>query len=337
MNRVLITGSTGMLGSHLVERMMREGVRVRALVRPGSDTQFLQSLAVEQVQFRPTDLGLLRKATEGVQIVFHMAGRLSVGAAFGGGRDAELLYQSDLELTKALLEAALDVGTAKFVYASSTSVYSPDNPTPIDEEAPLHPRSAYSRLKLMSEALIQKYQKKGIKTTVIRPCVVYGPRDRYFMPTVRALVKLPLLPLIDGGRYRQDLVYVGDVVDLIFLAGFSDAASGRVYNAASGDPLPIRRYLEILSNQLGRGPRVFSIKRELAAHLAAPARWYMRWLAPGSESLLTPLGLDYLSRDVFYDMKRAKEELGFQSSIKFPQGLALTLNQEPLALRASSA
>jgi len=329
MTRALVTGATGMLGRQLVEWLLAAGVEVRAFARPSSDLRHLRALPVEIVSGEATDLEAIRHAVTGCRWVYHAAAYFHLGSAFSGQEGFDQYRRANVDFTEALLTASQAAGVARFIYVSSTAVYSLDAPTPIPETAPLIPDSDYGRSKLMAEALVQAYQQRGLATTTVRPCITYGPGDRHFLPAALGLARLPVLPLVEGGSRRLDLVYVGDVVELLWRASQAEAAIGKVYNAASGAAQPLRTLFEDYRALSGSAPRLYSVSLQRFQSLAPLARWYLRKLAPGVELLLSPAGVAYMARDVDYDMSQAKQDLGYTPQFNFRRGLALALRPYP--------
>jgi dihydroflavonol-4-reductase len=223
MTHALVTGATGLLGRHLVDVLVDAGVSVRALVRSSSDTRHLQSRGVALVEGDATDQASLHRATTAMDLVFHVAGYLTAGSPFGANDKAsaeewELYRAINVDFTEAMLDASLHAGCGRFIFVSSSSVYSLEAPVPTPEDAPLQPFSVYGRSKLLAEEKVRTYQEKGLASTIIRPPITYGPGDRYFTPMVLRLARLPILPLINGGRNSVDLVFAGDVAELMWLA-----------------------------------------------------------------------------------------------------------------------
>ena len=325
MTRALVTGATGMLGSHLVERLLTAHVEVRAFVRPTSDTHYLETLPVEIVTANATDRAAIRQAVAGSHWVFHLASDFDAGSAFRTGEGLEKYNEADLHLTEGLLLASQEASVRRLVYASSVSVYSLNAASPIAESAPLDPVSDYGRSKLAAEGRVRAYQQQGLPTVILRPCIIYGPRDRHFLPAALRLAQLPLLPLIDGGRNLIDLVYAGDVAELMWKATQSDAAVGKVYNAASGAPRPLRELLGDYRQLTGRAPRTCAMSAGAFERFARLTHRYWGRYAPGLESLLSPVGVSYMGRDVYYDVSRARSDLDYAPQVNFKQGVALTL------------
>jgi nucleoside-diphosphate-sugar epimerase len=315
-----------MLGRSMVRRLLAAGVAVRAMVRPSSDAADLEASGVQLARVDASDRPAVQRAVEGCQLVFHALGHVKVSSVFTRGGDLEELIRTNVDVTERLLDASLKAGVTRFAYVSSTAVYSQDARVPIAEDAPVAPPSDYGHSKWLAEGKVREYGARGLPTTIVRPCVIYGPGDRHFIPTILPLTRLPVLPLAGGGRCLHDFVYVDDVTELMWRASRSEAAVGQAYNSASGAPRPLREYIECLRREIGRGPRICTIPAGLLAHLRNLARRYVGVVSPGAAELLTEVALQYFSRDVYYDVSRARRELGYVPAFAFERGLAAALS-----------
>jgi len=323
--RALVTGASGLLGRHLTALLLEKGVTVRALVRPTSDVRHLIGESVEVVLGDAEDEETIGRAAQGVDLLFHVAGYLTVGAPFGVGDDDPRYQIVNVDFTHRLLSAAHRARVGRFLFASSSSVYDRDAPVPTPETASLRPHSPYGRSKLAAEKHVRAFQERGLPTTIVRPAVIYGPGDRYFTPTALQLARLPLLPLVDGGRRLFDLIYARDVAELLWKAAGSPAAASRAYNAGPGAPTTLRDLVQLFRQLTGHGPRILSVSPAWAQRSSRLARPLLARLAPGADAALTPAGIDLMSRDLHLDMARAARELDFRPRFSLEQGLAATL------------
>lgn len=325
--RALVTGASGMLGRHTVDVLTEAGVTVRAYVRRNSNVDHLPCPPGELVIGDAETVEVMERAVRGVDVIFHLAGYLSVGAPFeAGDEQALVLYRTvNVAFTEHLLAAALDEGVSRFLFASSSSVYDPAAAAPTPEEGPLGPISDYGRSKLAAEERVRAYQERGLATTIVRPPVIYGPGDRYFTPAALRLAQLPLLPLVNGGRSLFDVVYVRDVARLLWRASRAGAAVGRVYNAGPGEETSLASVLAAYHHLTGGGPRIVDVSPRAALRLRHVTRPLLRLVAPGMEATMTPKGIDLMSRDLHLDMGRAARELGFEPQYTVVEGLRETL------------
>ena len=322
----LITGASGMIGGELAAQLAAGGRQVRCLLRPASANPRLEALPVEVVRADLEDPAAVAAAVAGAARVYHLAGYLHAGAPFSGGEDYAPYRAANVDLTARLLAASERAGVDRFLFASTTGVYGPAAAAPVTEDSPTEPLSAYGRSKVEAEELVRAAARRGLATTIVRPSATYGTGDRHFLPVALALARMRRLPLIDGGRHLVDFGHVSDVARLMALAGESPAARGKTYNAASGQPQPLRDLFAEYAALTGQpAPAIIPVPAGVCRALGPLLQAALRMLAPAMSALVTREGLAYLARDVSYDMTRAYEDLGFRPRVDFRTGLALTL------------
>ena len=191
--RILLTGASGFLGSHIAEQLDQQGAEVRALVRPTSDTRFLDGLEhVTLVTGAMSDKDSLLAATEGVDGIIHAAGLVKA-------KEPADFYATNEQGTANLLDAAKrnapDI--ARFVLGSSLTVMGPSQDgRPVSAGASPNPVTHYGRSKLAAERAARA-EAHSLPITIIRPPMIYGPRDREILPFFKS-VQLGVLPLTPG-------------------------------------------------------------------------------------------------------------------------------------------
>ncbi|HEX9622539.1 MAG TPA: NAD-dependent epimerase/dehydratase family protein [Polyangiaceae bacterium] len=228
---VLVTGATGFLGSHVVERLARAGQAVRALARRTSDRSFLQTLeGVEIVEGSVDDSESVTRALRGVTGVVHAAGLVKA-------RSADEFRRVNTEGTRNMLEAAKRAGSRleRFVYVSSLTAAGPSdadgNPVPLDREA--NPVTHYGRSKLAAECAVLE-QRDAMKVVVLRPPAIYGPRDREILIFFRAIAK-GVLPLTNPPRSKLSMLYGPDCAGACVRALGADVESGSLFYLDDGE------------------------------------------------------------------------------------------------------
>lgn len=328
--KALVTGATGMLGRHMVTRLLDEGVSVRAFVRPTSDVRFLRSVGVDLVYGRVADRASMCVAVRGCDWVFHVAGYVSANAPFEvneGERLPELYQTVNVDFTQRLLEVSEAEGVGRFVYASSASVYGLDVPVPTPESAVSRPGSHYGHSKQQAEQLVQACQARGLSTTIIRPSVIYGPNDRHFLPSMRPLTNALVVPLVNGGHNLLDLVYVADVVQVLWLASQAPQADGQIYNAGPGQPVSLRDFLLAYGSLTGRRPRIVSVSPKMMGWLARPVYPLLQRFIPAGASALSPKGISLMTQDFHLDTTHAQTQLNYHPHYPLTKGLTFTLTK----------
>ena len=321
--RVFLTGGTGLIGSHVAERLRQRGDEVVALVRPSSDTRHLDGLGCTLVTGDVLDpVAEQTTRMRGCDAVIHGAARV-----FMGGSRAAFLRQN-VEGTERVLEAA-GAEAPRVVHMSSVAVYAGlPMDRPLTEgrwsEADPDRQNAYSASKHLSERAAWALHDAGaIELTTVRPCVVYGERDRAAWPIIVRYASLPIVPLLGGGRTRLPLVYAGNVADGIVAALDRPESIGRSYNLAIDEPVTAREVLAAVWAELGIRRPTLPIPLALPRALAA--------LLEGASTVVPMAGRGGLRRALRslttanpYDSSRARLELGWSAHVSHREGIRRT-------------
>ena len=266
MGCVLLTGIAGFIGSHLAEALAHDGWAVRGVdaftdtYAPQQKRDNIDALSRSvRTELVVGDLARddLHDLLQGVDGVVHLAGEPGVPASWGS---AFVTYvERNIVATQRLLEAATAAGVQRFVYASSSSVYGPENRPVVESTAP-RPLSPYGASKLAAEVLVGAYaQQRGLSAVSLRYFSVYGPRQRPDMAThrfVEALLDGRPLAVYGDGRQARDFTYVADVVAATSAALTAPVPSGSVLNVARGEPVEVRDLIAMLGDELGVEPRI---------------------------------------------------------------------------------
>ncbi|MBM4428716.1 MAG: NAD-dependent epimerase/dehydratase family protein [Chloroflexi bacterium] len=251
--RALVTGGAGFIGSHLVERLLREDMQVVVL----DDLSVGKRANVPGAEFLQGDVRdpvVIDSAMSGTDVVFHLAARVSIRASVSGFyQDAE----TNLMGTLNVLQACVTHKVKKFIYASSMAVYADaPSPRPLTENHETTPISPYGVAKLASEryAMLVAGQ-SGFEAVTLRYFNTYGPRQTFtpYVGVITIFVQRLLRgepPVIFGdGEQCRDFVYVGDVVDATFRAMTHDV-HGHVLNVGSGHGISVNRIADLLCARL---------------------------------------------------------------------------------------
>jgi UDP-glucose 4-epimerase len=239
--RVLVTGGAGFIGSHIVDRLVRDGYRVRVVDNLSSGRvenvkRHLESNSVELIVGDLKDPQVALRAVEGVDVVFHFAANPEVRVST---TNPEIHFSENIVATFNLLEAMRRKGVKELVFASSSSVYGEPEETPVDENAPIRPVSVYGASKAACEALIHAYSRLyGVKAVVLRYANVIGPRLRHGVvwDFINKLLENPTeLEILGDGKQVRSYIYIDDAVEATITAWRRTEASYEVYNIASED------------------------------------------------------------------------------------------------------
>ena len=314
MRRALVTGATGMLGSYLVQRLVQSGCTVRALVRRPESADWVRQLGGEVVQGDLADARSLHSAAAGCDAVFHAA------AAIGPESAWETFRAGNVQGTINVMEACVNAG-ARLVHVSSTAVYGDSRYelAPVDERAVL-PRlpdaDAYGRSKQEAEQVVSRAQRAGrIWGVIVRPPVMYGERDRQFIPRVGVVMNRGFFPLCGGGRTTLPVVHANAVAEGAIRAAQTNDADGRVYNLTSDFPLTVGDLVRLASVGLGRHIRAPSLSLRTSRHLFRALTIGLRIAGRRDLAMHANGTLEMLTNDNPFSAARAREELQWSPTI----------------------
>jgi nucleoside-diphosphate-sugar epimerase len=303
-----MTGATGFIGWHVARRFVESGWQVRALVRPESRRPVPEGVERIVAPLREADV---IASTSGAELLIHMA-------AVVGIRSASEFRQSNVEATAEVVHAAQRLGV-RFVHMSSLGATGPGRPDdPPTEDSPLRPVNLYGESKRDAEQFVRSGP--DLAWTIIRPTLVYGPRDRNFLPMFR-LARRGIFP-IPSAAGIYNVVHVGDVTRLVEIASTSPAAIRETFFAGHPHQVTLRELMAPLAPIYGRPFRPFSIPKSAL------------WLGAQVGSAAQKLGIHVpLDRARWNELKspgfvcridKARERLGFIASITLSEGLRET-------------
>ncbi|HEY8646814.1 MAG TPA: NAD-dependent epimerase/dehydratase family protein [Gaiellaceae bacterium] len=259
MNRVLVTGGGGFIGSNLVRELLGAGHDVRVLDNFSTgDRANLEGLDVEVVEGELRSYERVHNAVRGVEVVFHLG---ALGSVPRSVQDPLTSSAVNIEGTLNVLLAARDEGVRRVVYSSSSSVYGTRRELPVTEDQPPDPLSPYGVAKLAAERYCVSFSRvyESFEAVVVRYFNVFGPRQS---PLSQYAAVIPLFitaihsgqPIrIDGdGGQRRDFTYVSNVVEGTMLAANADAVSGRIFNVAASSPVSVNDVADTIGRILGK-------------------------------------------------------------------------------------
>lgn len=321
MSTALVTGATGLLGSHIAERLLADGWRVRALARNPTAAATALPAGVEVRAGDVLDEASFIAAARDAHVVFHAAANIIVR----GGWDAYRV--TNIEGTRNAITAAGRAGarllqvSSVAVYGSSTRYDAARRGGRTDESAvlaPLPERAFYARSKRESEALVLAAHARGqVWATAVRPDVIYGPRDRQFVPRMATLLRRRVpVPLLNGGRSILAVVHAANVADGAILAATSDAAGGKAYNLANDHDVSVRRFFELAGEGLGLRPIFVPMPLSLARAGLRAVKGIARVASGGRFNLISSSAIDFIAEDNPFSSDRARRELGWNPTVR---------------------
>ena len=317
MARILVTGASGFIGSHVVEHLAALGHQVLASGRDPDRLLHLRGCA----QRSSADLSVdaLEPLTEGCESVVHCA---ALSSPWG---TAESFSRANVLATRRLLAASRRTGVRRFIHLGSPSIYFRFQDQFDIGEAFAPPRrwiTEYARSKWESELCVRAAAAEGLQALVLRPRAVFGERDQAILPRLMAIADRGWFPMIHGGDAVIDVTHVDNLARLIGHSLDADVvADGRAYNVTNGDPIRVGELVTRLFAALDRHVRLIPVPRNVAVAIAGIAERIAQLRPRRPEPRLTRYGVGVLGYSQTLDIARARLELGYAPEMSLDQGI----------------
>ena len=317
--RVLVTGTSGLLGRAVAQLLHDRGFFVRTLQRRAVESSW------ESVQGSVVDPDVAARAVAGMDAVVHLAAKVSFTGAW------EDFVTTNIVGTRQLLNAAQHEGLRDFVFVSSPSVAhfgSSIVGAPAGTANPTLARGNYARSKAAAEEIALAEDSPEFRVTAIRPHVVWGPGDTQLVERVVERARAGRLPLLDGGRALIDTTYVSNAAEAI-VRGLErmDYAHGQALVVTNGEPRPVGELIAGICAAAGVQAPGYSVPGWLAR--GAGSLIEKAWLAAGSrgwvhdEPPMTRFLAEQLSTAHWFDQRHTQEVLDWTPAVSLDEGLAL--------------
>jgi nucleoside-diphosphate-sugar epimerase len=308
--RVLVTGASGFIGSHVMRRLLSSGHQVIATTR--TPVQF-DGVSVHTLDLATGDLST---AVTGCDAIVHCAARASPWGAH------QQFFNDNVLATQRLIDAARAAGSVRrFIHLSTPSIYFRFRDEQNISETfapPAHWATHYAATKWTAECAVLAARELG--PIALRPRAVFGPGDRAIVPRLLAVAKRGWFPLPDKGEARIDVTCVANLLDAIELALAAPGnAEGQAYNISNGTPIAVHELLERLFQALHLQVRYLPVSRRVAIATAAEA---IARLLPGMpEPRITRYGIGLLAFSQTLDIAKARCDLGYRANMSFEDGV----------------
>jgi len=310
MNKILVTGAAGFIGSFLVKALVKRKENITALVRKTSDPKAvkeLQGLGANVVIGDLCDKESLEKAVKGMEAVIHCAAVHN--------ENYEDLKSNNVDGTKNLLDICLKNNVKRFIHISSAVVFGKIKDG--TEESKCNPESPYAKSKYEGELIVKEYIGKGIAATILRPPIVYGPHPRANMIQWLRYIKKGHFMIFGNGTNNIEVVHVDDVAQGVILALNNKKSINQTY-IISSPTITMNEFINLIA-------RIEGVKKP--RHIPI---WFANLLAIGFALLskitkhkppLTRIKIKNMTRDRSLSIRKAKEELGYEPKITVEEGL----------------
>ncbi len=335
--KVLITGATGLLGSHLIKELQQRGEHIRALVLPVENADKLLAQSVEVVRGDVTDANTLGPAVKDIDLIFHLAGMMGVWRPLA---DYRLVNVSGSEN---LYRAAQAAGVRRYVHTSSHTVYGLGYGRFMTEKDALKPDpDPYSITKAEGDRMMRRLMlNSAVETVILRPGTFFGPGDRLHFGRMAQKVKDGKGLILGKGDNALPFCYVTDVVQGFMLAAYHENAPGNVYNITNDRPLTQLEMFNAIADAVG-GTRPTLHIPYLPIYYGSIVAEKVVARVTHTKPVVTQLGAMMFGSDNRHSVDKARRELGFEPQVDLREGIKLAAEwfnaggmQQPSVTQAS--
>lgn len=316
--KILITGASGFIGKNLVKTFLKEGFKVKVLVRKSSSIQGLKQKGVEIFYGDVTAPASLEGVIDDeVSEVYH-----TVGILGRWGRPAKDYWRINVEGTRNILQACQDSKIDRFVHFSSAGVIGPVESPPADETTLEKTSNIYELTKFRGEQLVRKFcQKENIPYTIVRPEFVYGPEDRHVLKLFGAINRGRFF-IIGSGQTLLHPTHIDDLMRAILQLRKTKKTGNQIYLIAGPRPLTVNEITRTIATAFGR-----KTPPHLPLLVAKSAAFFFEIL--GNIFRTTPplaLGqVNFFTQTRAFSTKKAIRDFGFNAQVEFEQGVRQTI------------
>ncbi|HDZ61892.1 MAG TPA: NAD(P)-dependent oxidoreductase [Nitrospirae bacterium] len=313
--KALVTGATGFIGSHLVEKLLGQGYEVACITRNASDAGWIKNLDINLIEGDCSDKALLNRCVSGYDYIFHLSGLTKTSSK-------EEFYAVNETGAGNIIEAVAkkNPNIRRFVYLSSLSAFGPrvDDPVPSEDHEP-HPVSDYGSSKLGGEHAVLRFS-NDIPVSILRASAVYGPRDKEFLLLFK-MIKRGLLPYWGNGS--TSMVYIDDLINAIILAVKDENAVGKIYFISDGVIYSNSEITAEMASAIHATPLKIRISKKILPTIGFFGNKISK--ITGISSMINSDKIKELMYDDWVcDIAKAKRDLCFEPKISLKEGIKWT-------------
>lgn len=313
-----LTGGSGFIGGALIERLVGDGCKVRALARSDGAAAKVEALGAEAVRGELGDRAAMATGAAGTTVAFHLAAHLG---EYGEWEDFE---RGNVEGTRNALAACAEAGVKRFVHCGTEAALMAGEPlVHVDETAPLRPdsRAPYPATKAKAELAVREASREGFETVAVRPRFVWGKGDTTLLPNMIETIEAGKWAWVGGGRNLTDTAHVDNVVEGLVLAA-EKGRPGESYFITDGEPVVFREFVTAMLRTQGVEPPGRSLPAWTAAPMARVCETAWKLLPLKGEPPMTRFRSWLLTQECTIEIGKAKSELGYRPVVSHEQGLA---------------
>jgi nucleoside-diphosphate-sugar epimerase len=318
--KALVTGGGGFLGQAIVRKLVERGDSVRSLSR--GDYPALRELGVETFRGDVADRDSIRQASEGCDVVFHVAAK----AGIWGNR--EEFVNANVTGTRNVVEACRAFGIGKLVFTSSPSVVAGRGDLEgVDESIPYpsHYEAYYPETKAEAERIVLGANEPNLATVALRPHLIWGPGDNHLIPRIIARAKAGQLRRIGSKPNRVDSIYIDNAADVHLLAGDrlepGSVVAGKAYFVSQGEPWPLWDLINGILKAAKLPPVTRSVPTGVAWLAGSVLEATHRAFRLEGEPRMTRFLAHQLSTAHWFNIEAARRDLGYSPKITLDEGL----------------
>ncbi len=314
----VVTGASGFVGSHLIDRLISEGHHVKCILRKSSSLRWLKNKPVEIINCGLFDKEALKSVLKDADYLFHVAGVVKA-------KTNEEYNQGNVETTKVLLDVVSEVnpGIKRIVIVSSQTACGPSlDGVPCTEETKEHPITRYGKSKLAQEQMAKSYSTR-LPISIIRAVAVYGPRDTEIYLVFKTY-KQGLLGLIGFNKKLVNIIHVTDLVDGIYFAAITEKAIGQTYFIGSQEYYNWIQIGNAISRSMGKKALTVRVPHVIVFIVAAVAEFFALFSSKAATFNIEK-ARDFVQQYWTCDVSKAVNELGFRQKISLEEGMKETV------------
>lgn len=319
--RVAVTGAGGYLGRALVHRLLASGFKPFAIVKKESEAREYEGRGIDSVCRDLSKKGDYAGLLEGCKALVHCA---ALKRDYGRWEDFK---RTNIDITRLVMECALDESLEKIIHISTTSVYGNDRSHyGTDEEADYGERVVdhYTRSKIEADKIVSSLIKnKNFPGVILRPGYIWGPGDQTIIPFIVKGLRSRRLMLVEDGENLLSLTFIDNVVEAIMRALKNKEATGRIFNITDGSKVTSKRFISDIMSVLGIELSLRAMPYPLIYSMAYSLEHFYRVMRKSTPPPYTRFAARFLRYTAIFDISRAIYDLGYQPKISYKAGMTL--------------